>query len=289
MYLYVPEASCDEETQTIPPFLYGSLFALLGLEILAMISESLIFSVSARGTISNPKRRKVLPCALLFRVVIFVLEVFMAIICIVAVFDPGTINQLACIEQQQNALNFARGVTITLLVVLFIYLVGFLGYLDPIGCCTPSLLQEMDVLNDYEDFEDSDADGFKYSIRAGHDIERGRGKKMPELYRNGAHLQLYRKFATLCCCLNVGGNQSRAHALQELTRALHSIFHDLDVVPTDILAGIVLLSKSQKMLKNSGECLFSDFRKVGGLDRKWPTWQHLRLFAVCVTVYSVEP
>lgn len=265
MYLYVPESTsqCTAETQTIPPFLYGSLFAFLVIELTAMISETLVFSISARGTLKNKKRRGKLPIFLLIRVVLFILEFVTVIVCTVAVYDPGTLEQLTCIELQQNALRFARGVIISLWVLLFIYIIGFLIYLDPCGVCTPSLLREMEIINEFNNFDKKDADGLYYASCAARDIEKGNGGKIPRLYRSKVgQLRLYRKFATLCCCIRAGGNQSQTFALRELSRALYTLFSDVDMVLSDILAGIVLLKRSQRALKESGECLFTDFRKV---------------------------
>lgn len=266
VYLYVPESTtlCTAETQLIPPFLYGSLIALLVIELLAMISETLVFSVSARGTLSNSKRRGKLPIFLLSRVVLFILEIVMVIVCTVAVYNPSTLEQLTCSELQQNSLRFARGVIISLWVLLFLYTIGFLIFLDPCGVCTPSLLREMEIINEFDNFDKKDADGlYCASSAAAWDIEKGNGGKFPRLHRSKVgQLRLYRKFATLCCCLQAGGNHSQTFALRELSRALYTLFSDVDMVLSDVLAGIVLLKNSQKALKESGECLFTDFRKV---------------------------
>lgn len=264
VYLYVPEntSQCTADTQTIPPFLYGSLFALLVIELAAMVSETLVFSISARGTLSSSKRRGKLPIFLLIRVVLFVLEIVTVIVCTVAVYDPGTLERLTCIELQQNSLRFARGVIISLWVLLFIYTVGFLVFLDPCGACTPSLLSEMEIINEYDNL-DKDADGLYHASCTAEDIEKGNGGKIPKLHRSKlGQLRLYRKFATLCCCIQAGGNQSQTFALRELSRALYTLFSDVDMVLSDILAGVVLLKRSQRTLRESGECLFTDFRKV---------------------------
>ena len=68
------------------------------------------------------------------------------------------------------------------------------------------------------------------------------------------HKKFLRRFRALCCCIGAGGGRSTSVALSDTAKAFHTIFSDLDLVTTDILAGLVLLHKDQKRKKQECKC-----------------------------------
>lgn len=46
-----------------------------------------------------------------------------------------------------------------------------------------------------------------------------------------------------CCCSGKSGNQSQAFS--DIARGLAIVFHDVDLVPSDIAAGLILLNREQ--------------------------------------------
>ena len=43
-------------------------------------------------------------------------------------------------------------------------------------------------------------------------------------------------------------------AMQDAAKALHTIFSDLDIVPSDVVAGLILLKRDQRRKKESCNC-----------------------------------
>ena len=69
------------------------------------------------------------------------------------------------------------------------------------------------------------------------------------------HRKVFRRFKALCCCVHKGGgNRSSTVAMQDAAKALHTIFSDLDIVPSDVVAGLILLKRDQRRKKESCNC-----------------------------------
>ena len=68
------------------------------------------------------------------------------------------------------------------------------------------------------------------------------------------HRKIFRRFRALCCCFGAGGNQSSALAVQDAAKAFHTLFSDLDLVPSDLVAGLILLKRDQRQKKETCKC-----------------------------------
>ena len=64
---------------------------------------------------------------------------------------------------------------------------------------------------------------------------------------------MFRRFKALCCCFTAGTNRSSSLAMQDAAKAFHTIFSNLDFVPSDVVAGLLLLKRDQR--KKKEECM----------------------------------
>ena len=257
-----PEGCTNDPPDRAPPFLYGSLFAFIGVQLLAIIVENIIFSISVKGPIyDRHNKRRWLPCWLLTRVLLFIAETEMVIVCTVAVFGPAPYGAgaLQCQEYHDGPLVFARVAVIALLVLLAIYAIGFAIFLDPLELCrAPVVIEKLKkVIDESEDFDSNEDD-------ESWNLEHGEHKPNAVRTRSQSRIGLGRvltKMKRALCCLNAGGKRSKKTALREVALALYTIFSDEDVqkglVLTDILAGMILVSRSQKygceICRNAGK------------------------------------
>ena len=274
IYLFVGPEGCPDPPEQVPPFLYGSLFSLLGIELLTVLVENIIFSISIKGPMydHHNKNRQWLPFWLFARVPLFVVELAVVIVCTVAVFGPApyAAGALQCPEYHDGPLVFAEAVVVGLLVLLLFYALGFAIYLDPLGlCCAPSVLEEMRHVDDVEELD-------------GEQREYLAENKLGKLHRNHIGFgRVFRKVRGALCCLSAGGKRSRNTAMQEVALALHTIFSDVgghdnpkdNLVISDLVAGMILVSRNQKFKREecsdctskenaSCSCLVKDFRAV---------------------------
>ena len=225
-----------------------------------MICDTLVLSVSNKGSVffnegdeeaeveverqspslpSEHSRRAMLPGLLYARVALYIVELAIIVLCIVSVWEKQTVSHLSCPEQG-GPLTFVRAITITLAVVQLIYGVGFIAWLDVCGCCT-----DRPKLIDLSFLEDKDEQ------RVGHfNFHR------TNTYQN----KIFKRLNVICCCLNQGGQ--RSSSLNDIASSLYVIFHDLDVVPSDILAGLILVKKDQRMKMGEEKCLVTGYKNV---------------------------
>ena len=80
------------------------------------------------------------------------------------------------------------------------------------------------------------------------------GRRKKRYHVQLGHRKIFRRFRALCCCFGAGGNQSSALAMQDAAKAFHTLFSDLDLVPSDLLAGLFLLKRDQRQKKESCKC-----------------------------------
>lgn len=257
VYLFITPSGCDSDDSEVPPFLYGSLFALATLEVIIMINEVVIFSISSRGAIHDTESRKTLPGFLFVRVILFVLEVAVVIVCLFAVFSPSVSGQLDCKEIQNGPLTFARVLLIALLVILAVYAVGFLVFIDACSCLTPDFLKDMTHLNAIggDGIHDDKLDEKERKVLE----EYGTGKFHRSKVGKG---KILRRVWALLCCHRGSGHRSRTVALNDLAKAIYTVFSDSDVVVSDLVVGLILVNRHQKKKQKECQCLISEFRDV---------------------------
>ena len=277
IYLFFGPDGCPQEEE-VPPFLYGSLFALLGILLLAVFNENIIFSISLKGSIdNNSNRRYWLPHWLMARVVLIVIEFASVLVCMVAIFGPGpyAAGALQCPEFHDGPLIFAKVVVILLLVTILIYFIGFSLYLDPFGLlCSPSLWHDLEKLEKAAEREE-EGEG----AEGAEDVEGGilayaKNNRLGHLHRSHiGYGKIFRKLRGVMCCLNGGrgNNRSRATAMHEMALAFHTVFSGGQKVTTDLVAGLIMLSQYQKKVRKrcsvekdvEGRYLHKKFSEVG--------------------------
>lgn len=238
IYLFVGPEGCPED-EAIPPFLYGTLFVLVTVLLLAVLNENIIFSISLRGSIIYKKiKRKWLSVWLEIRIVLTVIEFISLLVSIVAVFGPAPFaaGALVCPEFHDGPLIFAKVVVLSLLLTNIVYVAGFAIYLDPCGLlCSPKIWEDYETAHKNSNNSKSQVTEYAKNNRLGrlHHSHYGYGR-------------IFWKIRGLFCCLNSNGNRSRVTAMQEMVLAFHTLFSTDDRVPTDLVAGLILLSQYQK-------------------------------------------
>lgn len=284
IYLYVAPLRCEDDTFHTPPWLYGTLFAILLLEFAVVINDAIIMSKSCLGRIdhsedetqgqdqelvamptldssgdvaidlegnktkrsdpdSNSPRRPI-KRYLLSRILLFLLEIILSVLYGYACWSPSVTEQVLECDAFQGPVYFARAVAVTWWITIIVSCVGWLIYLDPVGICSPGLIDQMEFLDEIHDTTDTNEHNLIKHYSASIGSKRIR-----------------RRLQTLCCCL--GRHQSRSVALEDAARVMHTLFDDVDVVASDVAAGLILLNRDQKVKKHiKKECLVSKFREV---------------------------
>lgn len=287
IYFYFAPLRCELYDLHTPPILYSSLFSLLILETLVLIVDTIIFSVSCRGRIDHVKYiddfedikhqievengiardrklgrgkegwpdpdhfspRRSLKCYIYIRLSLYLFEYASIISCTYAIWAPAILNEIAECQFYDNPLKFAHAVVVILWITLSVYVVGFLIFLDPIGCCTPGLLEELDFLDRMDDWGDETT----YKVFQFH-----------RSYLQTRSIQ--RRMQGIFCCLGLKGHQSRGIALEDAASVLQTIFSDVDLVTTDLAAGFILLNRHQKRMKQKSKrahYLDEELKRVG--------------------------
>lgn len=106
---------------------------------------------------------------------------------------------------------------------------------------------------------------FNDSLRS--DSSKYHYRRSSNSFRNWRHRKAVREYnqswnrrcKLLCCCLGPTGH--RNSSLNEVAKILSEFFRDIDIVPSDIVAGLVILRKKQKMersmtMKNKSSGVF---------------------------------
>ena len=293
IYLFVGPEGCPYPPETAPPLLYGSLFAFIAVELLAVIVENIIFSISAKGSIYDSeceRKRRWLPFWLFIRIPLFLIEVEVVIISTVAVYGPApyAAGALLCPEYHDGPLVFAKVVVITLLILLTIYAIGFVVFLDPLGVCrAPTIIVKLKELIENGKKDDNEtnleaaqpnvpigtdqSDSSPASKRAPRHLKKEEESGLEEAHQNDTNSsdsshgrvigfrRLLGRAKQALCCSNAGGKRSKDVALQEVASALYTMFSDNEdlekrLVPSDILAGMKLLYQYHDQMKKIPEC-----------------------------------
>ena len=255
VYLFIGPPECldkDGNGEDVPPLLYGSLFAFVIILFLSILNENIIFSISIKGNIIDQKnKRKYLVYWLFLRVGLVVVETLCIIVCTFAVFSPApyAAGALVCAEYQDGPLVFARVVVVLMLVTLSVYIAGFLVFVDPLGiCCAPSTLKDMRRTHEYASLTQKQVEQAERELAKSERLGGLHGSRF-------GYWDSLKKIQSALCCLNVNGNRSRQTAMREMAKAIQTLFHSGEErVPSDLVAGIILVSRYQKAQRESCNC-----------------------------------
>ena len=214
----------------LPVTLYSSLFVMLIVHILVAVNEEAILLVSAGGTVWNDKPRRWLPKLLYLRVVLFVLDIAMLAYVTWAVFNNGTAAQLAPCPPYSNALRLSRAIVVVVWITSLFYAVGFLIFLDPCGCySSTSLLNELRCL----------------SYRARDETDGGNQAKVKKR-------KVYRRLQIICSLFGIKEASETTLALRDIADNMYELFKNVNLVPSDLLVGLLFLRRDQKKKMKSG-------------------------------------
>ncbi|XP_065884643.1 diacylglycerol lipase-beta-like [Dysidea avara] len=189
--------------------------------LLVIILALTISFTSARGTIANPGPRWIIPYLLYVRVFIFVCEVGLLVTGTVFAFvDPAVSS---CVNYDKSVL-LLRVIMVSGLLFLFVFVAIVMMYIDPCHCYRGRLGQ---ITKQQSDqlllLSDDQSDG---------DITTNR------------YQSLWEKRCKLLCCL-AGRDQAHRNAYRELSTLFSLFFVDVNLIPSDIAAGFVLLQRQQ--------------------------------------------
>ena len=179
------------------------------------------------------------------RILLFVFEIILSALYGYACWSPALTDQLLTCDEFQGPIYFARAVAIVWWIVTIITCLLWLYFLDPVGICSSGLIDQLDFLDQVDEIVDpTEHNLFKF-----HRASVGKRR-------------IRRRLQTIFCCLGLGGNQERGSALEDAAKVMQTIFDDVDLVGSDLLAGLILLNRDQRQKMRKNECLISKFKKV---------------------------
>lgn len=213
-------------------------YTTVAIFLLVIMLELTISFTSARGTIANPGPRWIMPYLVYVRVFMFVCEVGLLVTGIVFAFvDPAVSS---CVNYNKTVL-LLRVIMCSGLVFLFVFVIIVMVYVDPCHCYRGRLGQmtkrQSDQLLLLSD-DQSDGDNHYQS--------------------------LWEKRCKLLCCL-AGRDQAHRNAYRELSTLFGLFFVDVNLIPSDIAAGFVLLQRQQ--LAEEKQRLILSEEDLFGVDR----------------------
>ena len=225
--------------------MYIFIFSQIGMQALTIVSEALIAFVSSRGTITNEEPRRFLPHFLRIRAFLYVLEILSIILGGYIAWSPYIQDHIHC-ERSNRVSQAIEAYVISVIVVHVLIAILFMIYFDPLGLQTPSLLKEL--------FADDNSDGASGKKRYDDKLNKKKG-----LYRTSTWRLWGRRAKLLCCCVRGNNNTSKAQALDDIAHAMATMFDDVEIVPTDFIAGLMLVHRDQKEQMNKDpECDLGD-------------------------------
>ena len=236
------------------PFLLSFLL-LCVMQLVVLINETALLVMSLKGTIMHTKPRRHITKLLYIRIVVFFVEVAVMIYASNAVFNPRLSSSIkSCIP---TTVKFLEAIIILLWVIITFYMVGFLIFSDPLGC-----------------FSNSFREGFNEGMAAfdNNTLQRPQRNMHParrlvrakSLHRNRVEVKrASQKIRRICKLCRLGGG--KATAFEDLARLFFKLFGNVDLVLSDILAAIVLMSREQNRQLARGECIAQPLREVGQL------------------------
>ncbi|XP_023932665.1 sn1-specific diacylglycerol lipase beta [Lingula anatina] len=178
--------------------------------------------LSTRGTILNIRPRRHITKFLYLRVALFFPELVWNILGAIWAFDES-------LDCDTHVVWTVKGVVISMWVLLLGVFIGLLIVFDPLGkkpvtVDTPS--NSPQGQGDIEQIESGDRD----------QVLSGLSTATSRVWRN--------RMRVLCCC--VGCDENSREAFTEIGNLFSGFFQNIDLVPTDIAAGLVLLQMQQE-------------------------------------------
>ncbi|XP_033123784.1 sn1-specific diacylglycerol lipase beta-like [Anneissia japonica] len=213
----------------------GELLEIYFIGFIALVSftiilELVIVYVSGQGSITNTHPRRFMPQLLYLRLVIFFLELVWS--AVGAYWGFSKWEERSSDEGDSCDIEVVRavkGTVITSWIISFIILIAVIIFFDPLG-----------NLNEdpHENTEDG-MDGLSQS------------REFLATTSNAAKQVWERRCRLLCCC--AGSDENSQDAFADVSALMAVFFKNLDIVPSDIAAGLVLLQYDQERHIRRGE------------------------------------
>ena len=224
------------------------IFSQIATQVLVIISEVLVAFVSSRGTINNDKPRRLLPYFLCIRAILYVLEILGIVLGGYVAWSPYIQNHIHC-ERSNRVSQAIEAYVISVIVVHVLIAVLFMVFFDPLGLQSPSLLKDLRVFVTGHDDNDGGNEDDNKTQQQKHD------NKKKTLYRAQTWRLWGRRAKLLCCCVRGNNNTSKVQALEDIAHAMATMFHDVEMVPTEFVAGLMLVHRDQKaQMKQNLKC-----------------------------------
>ncbi|XP_061191420.1 diacylglycerol lipase-beta-like isoform X2 [Saccostrea echinata] len=212
----------------------GNLLKIYYIGFMALLSVAIIICacivyVSSRGTIMITGPRKKLAKLLYLKLVITVPEIVWNIL--------GTYwSFLRSSNCQVFVVKTVQGAVLTGWILGVLVIIGIIVVFDPLG-----------KLN-------------KIKPRISGELQSKESTQFLEGAMSAAKKAWEKRCRLLCCCV-LGDEQSK-DAFDEISQLLADFFQDLDLVPTDIAAGLILVQRDQEKLFNSGGKSYNTFAEL---------------------------
>ena len=268
------------------PLFYGSFFALLFFDVAGILVEGVILSISAKGSIlQNAAARKKITIIINIKILLELIKIVVLIICTYASVSADVVSKAINCPVYKIMLKISFGAVAFLWIRSILLITRGCIYIDPLGMCTRGLLDHLECLDrSMKNTPESERKPQKKPFLRARNYKICRAAKEAKVRKrvdaHQGHVGLRRRLNVICCCVGVGDQISRAAALEDMAKAIHTLFdfsgedseivvrnEDNDIVSlsiTDILAGLKLLKQAQKIFKrkNDAHKLREPFIKV---------------------------
>ncbi|XP_033630126.1 sn1-specific diacylglycerol lipase beta-like isoform X2 [Asterias rubens] len=192
------------------------LIGLMTILSVTICLEFIVVYISAQGSIFNASPRRHLPLFLYVRVFVFIIEILFSILGAIWMFSEFEFDKTNSCER--NIVRLVQAAVIISWVLLFVVCVSVLVLFNPW----------------HHDHRDGDDNGEEEHV-----------------INPAVQLKWEQRCKMLCCCAGKDDNSQVAYA--EVAAILSKFFHGLDTVPSDIIAGLILMQLEQERLMRNGE------------------------------------
>ena len=207
--------------------LAGFSFTVIAVILVTIVVDAAITIFSARGSIIRTKPRRPIVHLLHFRIFVFLLEIILLIIGTVFAFQPTNRNDYDACKDLDNAVLITEIIVGLGWAILFIFVIFLIVYLDPCHCYS-AMVHYNSVVVEHSHSQLTDSD-------------------VVQQHWNITHSVWEKRFRVACCI--AGSDDSHQHAYREVAEIFSHLFCDMNVVLSDIAAGMVLLQKEQLALE----------------------------------------
>ncbi|XP_021355357.1 sn1-specific diacylglycerol lipase alpha-like isoform X2 [Mizuhopecten yessoensis] len=224
---------CSVGLVNLKYYLIGYLSMLAG----NILVEGMIFGVSMRGTILNPSPRLCMQYLLYFRLAILLVELAWQILGVI--WMAQHYHTCGPVVPMKAAL----GLIVCNWVIMLTVFVSLWCTYDIAGRKWVKMKRYQESMKEksYRNKRNSGRRNWRHRLIIHEPSPSLLGKKAIRAYEESWD----RRFKFLCCC--VERDATNRNSIAEVAKLFTEFFRDLDVVPSDVIAGFVLLRRHQKL------------------------------------------